>query len=88
MFVTSLNIKKQESYEQDAGQLRGTVVLSGATGKQEIILSSVALSRIFGVIAQEVYDRARTNAQQVKNGMEEAINSPLLLQSAQIEEPF
>jgi hypothetical protein len=86
MFVTKLTIKKQESYETDAGQLRGSVVLEGPTGKQEVVLSAAAMSRCFGVIAQEIIDRSRSNAQMTKNAMDEAIHEPLLAGSAQVPE--
>ena len=84
MFVTKLTIEKQESYETDAGQLRGSVVLEGQSGKQEIVLSAAAMSRVFGVIAEEVIDRSRNNAKMTKNAMEEAIHEPLLANSSKV----
>jgi hypothetical protein len=62
MYVTSLEIKKQPSYETDAGQYRARVQLEGPTGKQEINLSSAAISRVFTLIAEEVSNRAKSNA--------------------------
>lgn len=86
MFVTSLVIKKRERYEDNAGQLYGSVVLEGANGKQEIVLSASAISRVFGVIAQEVQDRARVNAQAVRAGMDEAVNAPLLMDASKVSD--
>lgn len=84
MQVSKLTIKKQESYEPNAGQLVGAVVLEGPTGKQEIVLSAMAMSRIFGVIAEEMIERSRSNAKMVRNAVEEAIHEPLLLNAAEI----
>jgi hypothetical protein len=84
MFITKLTIKKQESYEPNPNQLVGSVVLEGITGKQEIVLSSAAISRIFGVIGEEVIDRSRNNAKMTKNAVEEAVHEPLLAGAAQV----
>ncbi len=85
MFVTSLTIKKQESYEKDAGHLKGTIVLEGDDGKQEIVLSAKALSAILALIKDHVVERAKDNASKTKSGMDEAIHSPLLLEAASTE---
>ena len=86
MFVTKLTIKKQESYEPNANQLVGSVVLEGHTGKQEITLSSSAISRIFQVISEEVIDRSRNNAKMTKNAVEEAIHEPLLAGASNVSD--
>lgn len=86
MKVTRLEIKRQESYETDAGQLKGIVTLTGPQGQQTVVLSNQGLARIFGVIAQEVQDSARKSAAEVKRGMEDAMNEPLLVQAATVEE--
>lgn len=86
MYVTNLEIKKQASYETNAGQLVGVVVLEDTTGKQSITLSSMAISKIFEVIASEVQENAVRNAKKVRTGMEEAIHSPLLLQASKVGE--
>lgn len=86
MQITTLTIRKQESYEKNAGQLCGSVVLEGATGKQEITLSASAMSRIFGVIAEELIDRSRNNAKMTKNAVEEAIHTPLLLEATEVSD--
>lgn len=84
MYVESLEISKQPSYASNPGQYLGKVCLEGSTGKQEIILSSAAISRVFTLIAEEVCNRAKSNAAQVKSGMDEAIHAPLLSQSGVI----
>ena len=86
MQITSLQIGRRQSYESDAGQFRATVTLEGPTGNQTVVLSSKAVSRIFGVIAQDVIDTTSSNALLVKAGMDEAINGPLLADSATIKE--
>jgi hypothetical protein len=91
MFIKNLTVRKHESYESPANQLVGSVVLEGPTGKQEIVLSSMAISRLFRVIAEEVVDSSRSNAKMTKNAVEEAIHAPLLESSAKIvddEIPF
>jgi hypothetical protein len=86
MFVTKLTIKKRESYEPNPNTLVGSVVLEGPTGKQEIILSSAAISRIFGVIGEEIIDRSRNNAKMTKNAVDEAIHEPLLADASKVSD--
>ena len=86
MQVTDLTIRRQASYESDPGQLKGIVTMTGSSGSQTIVLSAKALSRIFGVIAQDVTDQARVNATQAKNAMEEAVHQPLLADAAEVKE--
>lgn len=84
MLITEVTIKKRASYEELPGQLVGSVTLIGTMGKQEIILSSVAISRMFKVISEEVCATAKSNAEQVRGGMKEAIHAPLLAAAASI----
>ena len=84
MYVTSLTVKKAESWEKDAGALCGTLIMEGDRGKQEIKLSSMAISRIMGVIASEVIDTSRENAQRTRHGMDEAVHSAVALESVQM----
>jgi hypothetical protein len=86
MKVTRLEVKRQESYEPDAGQFKGIVTLTGSSGQQTVVLSNQGLARIFGVIAQEVTDTARKAAAEVKRGMEDAMNEPLLLDATEVKE--
>jgi len=85
MKVTRLEIKRQESYETDAGQLKGIVTLTGPAGQQTVVLSNSSIARIFGVITQEVTDSARKAAAEVKRGMEDAMNEPLLVEAAEVK---
>ena len=80
MKITSLQIKRQESYEQDAGQLRGLVTLTGPSGSQSLVLSPSAVVKIFDVIAQEVRTTAAVNAQHVKSAFEDVKAEGLLLE--------
>ena len=85
MQIKSLDISRRPSYDSDfLNQLVGTVELVGPNGAMKIVLSPGALSRIFGVISAEVQDTARTNANAVRRGMEDAMNEPLALEAQTI----
>lgn len=85
MQIKSLDISRRPSYDSEyPNQLVGTVELVGALGAMKIILSPGALSRIFGVIATEVQDTARANANAARRGMEDAMNEPLALEAQTI----
>lgn len=81
MKVVKLEIRRQESYEKDAGQLKGLVTLQDDMGQQSVVLSAGAMSRLFGVIAEEVSTRARLQAGQVKQALQDAQDEPLLLEA-------
>jgi len=85
MQVTSLEVRRQASYEPNAGQLRGIVTLTGPNGQQTVALSTAGLSRIFEVIVKEVSDTARRNAEEVQRGMQDAVKEPLLEASTVLE---
>ena len=85
MQIKSLEINRRPSYDSNfPNQLVGTVELVGPHGAMKIVLSPGALSRVFGVIAVEVQDTARTNANAVRRGMEDAMNEPLALEAQTI----
>jgi len=85
MQIKSLEINRRPSYDSEyPNQLIGTVELVGPNGAMKIVLSPGALSRVFGVIAAEVQDTARTNANAVRRGMEDAMNEPLALEAQTI----
>ena len=85
MQIKSLEINRRPSYDSDyPNQLVGTVELVGPHGAMKIVLSPGALSRIFGVIATEVQDTARVNANATRRCMEDAMNEPLALEAQNI----
>ena len=85
MQIKSLDISRRPSYDSDyPNQLVGTVELVGPHGAMKIVLSPGALSRIFGVIAAEVQDTARANANATRRCMEDAIHEPLALEARNI----
>ena len=85
MQIKSLEINRRPSYDSEyPNQLIGTVELVGPHGAMKIVLSPGALSRVFGVISAEVQDTARTNANAVRRGMEDAMNEPLALEAQTI----
>ena len=85
MKITELRIKRQESYESDAGQLKGIVTLTGANGQQTLVLSSGSISRIFEIIKEDVISQAKLQAKFTERAVQEAIDEPLLLASSEVE---
>jgi hypothetical protein len=80
MKVTSLQVQRERSYsKEDPGQLQGILTLTGASGQQTITLSPGAINRILGVIAAEVQQTARANAQLVGKSIDEAVQEGNLL---------
>ena len=85
MQIKSLEINRRPSYDSDyPNQLVGMVELTSPHGEMKIVLSPGALSRIFGVIAAEVQDTARTNANATRRCMEDAMNEPLALEARNV----
>ncbi len=84
MKVTKLEIRQRSSYEDYANTLAGTVLLEGTTGKQEVLLSPMTVSRIFAVLAEDLVARSKQNAALTKVAVEEAVHAPLLEQNSVI----
>jgi H+/Cl- antiporter ClcA len=84
MKVTKLEIRQRSSYEDYANTLTGTVLLEGTTGKQEVVLSPMTVSRIFAVLAEDLVARSKQNAALTKAAVEEAVHAPLLEQNSVI----
>lgn len=84
MKVTKLEIRQRSSYEDYANTLAGTVLLEGTTGKQEVVLSPMTVSRIFAVLAEDLVARSKQNAALTKGAVEEAVHAPLLEQNSVI----
>ena len=86
MKVTRLEIKRQESYESDAGQLKGIVTLTGSAGQQSLVLSAGSISRIFEVIKEDALAQARVQAKSADRALQEAADEPLLLVASEVKE--
>ena len=87
MQIKSLDISRRPAFDATyPNQLVGTVELVGTNGAMKIVLSPGALSRIFGVIAAEVQDTARANANATRRCLEDAIHEPLALEAQNIPE--
>lgn len=80
MKVKQLLIKRQESYESDAGQLKGIVSLIGDEGEQSLVLSPGSLSRIFNIVKDDAAAKARAQAAQTASALQAASDEPLLLE--------
>ena len=85
MQVTRLEIKRQESYEPDPGQLKGIVTLTGPAGKQSLVLSAGSISRIFEVIKEDALAQARLQAKCADRALQEAVDEPLLISASEVK---
>jgi hypothetical protein len=84
MKLTKLEIRRggENSWEQsDEKPLQGLVELTGPTGKQAIALSPGAISRIVALIAKEVGEQAKQNAEVVTKALNTAADEGYLLES-------
>lgn len=79
MQVQSLEIKIAASYEENAGQYVGRVVLRGQTGSQEIYLTTTSMAKVFDVIGAQVAQTAKDNAGQVSGALLDAAGVNKLL---------
>lgn len=86
MKVTRLEIKRQESYETDAGQLKGIVTLTGSAGQQSLVLSPGSIARIFEVIREDALAQARMQAKAADRALQDAADEPLLLAASEVKE--
>lgn len=85
MKVTQLEIKRQESYQPDPGQLKGIVTLTGDAGKQFLVLSAGSISRIFEVIREDAVAQAKAQAKSADRALQEAVDEPLLLDASEVK---
>jgi hypothetical protein len=85
MKVTRLEIKRQESYEQDPGQLKGIVTLTGPAGQQSLVLTAGSISRIFEVIKEDAVAQAKVQAKAADRALQEAADEPLLIGAAEVK---
>lgn len=86
MKVTRLEIKRQESYESDAGQLKGIVTLTGTAGQQSLVLSPGSISRIFEVIKEDAVAQAKMQAKAADRAMQDAADEPMLIGASEVKE--
>ena len=86
MKVTRLEIKRQESYEPDPGQLKGIVTLTGTAGQQSIVLSPGSIARIFEVIKEDAVTKAKMQAKAADRALQDAADEPLLISASEVKE--
>ena len=86
MKVTELRIKRQESYEPDAGQLKGIVTLTGSAGQQSLVLSPGSVARIFEVIRGDAVAQAKMQAKAADRALQDAADEPLLIGASEVKE--
>lgn len=85
MRVTELLIRRQASYEADAGQLRGIVTLAGELGQQTVVLSPGSISRIFEIIKTDIAVKARRQADLSGVAVQEATDEVTLLLESEVK---
>ena len=90
MQIESLKIEKKSSYDKlRPGEMVGTVTISGAEGKQEVILQTQTLVQAFNTIRQDLISASKKNAEMTRLAIDEAINGPLLVTATTVAEiPF
>ena len=81
MKLQKLEIRRTESYQTPPNQLVGTVSLCGESGEQTTVLSAGAISRIIGVISNEVAKTALQNAALTANALQSACDEVRLIES-------
>ena len=84
MKVTRLEIKRQESYEAEAGQLKGIVTLTGDAGQQTLTLSPGTIGRIFEVLKEDAVAKAKFQAKVAGNAIQDAADEVRLIGTSDI----
>ena len=85
MEIVKVEIRKQASYEDYPNQIAGIVQLKSENGKQEVKLSASVVSQIFGLLKNDLVQRAKALSNEVEGAAENAIHAPLLESNAVIE---
>ena len=85
MEIVKVEIRKRANYEDYANEIAGVVQLQGINGKQEVKLSALVVSQIFGLLKNDLVQRAKALSNEVQGAAENAIHAPLLESNAVIE---
>lgn len=80
MKLVSMKISGPEAYESWSG-LKGSVILKGDLGTQEIVLAPGSISRILNSLGVELSRTAHEQADQVAGAVNDAVDGGLLLES-------
>lgn len=83
--VQTLEIGRNPSYGENAGQFYGKVTIAGENGRQEIRLTPVTICAIFDIIRQQSAAMARANANTVADAISDAAAEVNLLANTVIE---
>lgn len=78
MKVERLEIRRPDSYETDAGKLKGVLTVKSDTGQQSIVLSALVINRILCLLAAEVGETAKRSAAQVTKAVLDSGQEALL----------
>ena len=81
MKVLSLVISRPESYQPEAGKLKGLVNLSSSSGSQTVVLSASAINQIFLFIAKEIGKTAISNAEKVEYAVKDAGQEAIMVET-------
>ena len=65
MEIVKVEIRKRANYEDYANEIAGVVQLQGINGKQEVKLSALVVSQIFGLLKNDLVQRAKSLSNEV-----------------------
>ena len=85
MEIVKVEIRKHSSYEDYPNEIAGIVQLNSENGWQEVKLSASVVSKIFGLLKNDLVQRAKALSNEVEDAAENAIHAPLLESNAVIE---
>ena len=85
MEIVKVEIRKHSSYEDYPNEIAGIVQLKSENGKQEVKLSALVVSQIFGLLKNDLVQRAKALSNEVEGAADNAIYAPLLESNAVIE---
>jgi hypothetical protein len=80
MKLTTLTIRRRESYENNGGTLGAEAVFSGPGGKIEVELSPGFIVRVLALIEEDAAEKARRLASSVQSAMTDAVDSARLIE--------
>ena len=80
MKLTTLTIRRRESYENNGGTLGAEAVFAGPGGKIEVELSPGFIVRVLALIEEDAAEKAKRLASSVQSAMTDAVDSARLIE--------
>ena len=85
MEIVKVEIRKHKGYEDYPNEIAGIVQLQSENGWQEVKLSALVVSQIFGLLKNDLVQRAKALSNEVEGAAEIAIRASLPKSNAVIE---